>query len=979
MPPSKENDINRFIETLYEVHPPEDLFRRAKEYSWQTFFHHSVSVGLIAYRIGEILKKSSSGLLVEKIRSIEENYDIPYEILLFLIGVAHDCVKLYKSKEKTGEEQIKEVIKEFMNRQLLLPRINTDKFLSKILAMARAVEGVYNRDLSEVETELIPPTVRIADILMSKRSIDEGLSYLLSAREAQLLSDAYGLKFGYVKTSSQRFLIATISEKIISILRSKGWIPLVIYVDGVLFIGDQRSDKVAVDELKRVIKKEIEEAVNLEEELNELLSNLGKKDLARIYSLLEQLGYKEIRLRDIENKKEFSIEVYYNLIAKYLNGASITEISKELKKIKEEKRIKTLIDPRSLATGVGQGSRYFSDFVATTILTGELLEKFIENVKNRDEQERYLVLAYALAFPSSTNREKAVAEVLKSLNIIVSGDEDPELLRIISIAEAYRHRTDQKKIEDFIKKAYEVSKVSIDIDHYVEWLLYTSIRSNIIDSSPINTPDYLNQVMREAKSYCRICGAPIMETVIRFIEYKRIIGEGGGASEIWLPDDIPLSDLEAISTDAKTAIRHICPLCVYEARQIKNIYTPPFLVIAFHPVVSYDLWRYLVERISYLADLYDLSQRNPRDLADLYDEQLTILKVQKTTLDKFTAPSKGRIRVLIDFLSARAFVPFGGDLSLRRKDVALALALTPIAISVSGGGQVGLVNRLGDALDLGTGQSPIVMPHGSSLVLSILRRFENIKTATYGRRQMSPDEYYAYSLSYIAIIKALYLHGLRTFAWFHGWRKKKQSKIDIRDYALKLLDYTESIPHVPLLLASPPPPSLDPRRGEGERLPYYSSISYHSKDLENLLLQVSNMSGAGEKIQINNALYRYAVNLKELKNDLSKYKVQRPLREALAMIKIMKKFTDEKDLKNLAKDRFLQLLSFYVGKDLSEKKIVEGKEISYRAIFASIFDDIADAVLRIEKELPPSGYNKVIELLLDVAYEKYRHVSSEKE
>jgi len=65
--------VDMLIEELYGLLEPEHLFSRAKEYSWQTFFHHCVSTALISYRLGLIIKKNAYSTIKLAIESMERS------------------------------------------------------------------------------------------------------------------------------------------------------------------------------------------------------------------------------------------------------------------------------------------------------------------------------------------------------------------------------------------------------------------------------------------------------------------------------------------------------------------------------------------------------------------------------------------------------------------------------------------------------------------------------------------------------------------------------------------------------------------------------------------------------------------------------------------------------------------------------------------------------------------------------------------
>ena len=970
--------VSEVFEKLYEIVPSEDLFGRAKEYSWQTFLHHSLSVGLIGYRIGTLLKSAARGLAKVGIESIERSLNLDYEYVLLLAGLAHDYVKLYKGHEKKGENEIKEILRKFLSiGPIFVPRENVEKIISKIIAIARSIEAVSDPDLNELEVLYIAQIVRLADTLMGMASVDEGLAYIQTSREAGFIRDKFGLDFGFIKISVPGILLAKISKSIVNKLFENGWAPLVIYSDGIIFLGSRTSKAVPITELAELVKKEVSETLGLSRAISELVKGLEKKGIARIFDNLKQSECRELPIQSVP-KKDALLIIYHNAIAKYLGGAKIPDLVKYVEEVKEKIGKKHIIDPRILATGLGKGSTYFSDFLSSVVASREQL---IDKILKLDDRARFLVVAYAAAFPSKLDEKKIITGILKdALDLELPSDLDVEVLRIVAIALAYKHRSDTDVVKKILEAIYARVGGPEDLDHYVRRFIRYSIKGNVIAADSLEA----QEAFKQANNYCRICSAPLLRESIRFIEYAKSVGRGGGGSEIWLHDDPPLVSLEKIATNRDTSIRFICPLCLYEAKSLRD-YLPPFFVIAMHPVVSYDLWEYLVKRLSYIADLWALIQRRSSKVAKIYESVLEKdLKITSETLNKEIAergkPSEEKVVMLFDNLGARIYVPLGRDLSLSKKHVAVALALAPIAMSASGGGQVGLLNSLAYTHSLGSGLSPLVMPHTSNFIPNIVRIFEDVRRSTRGSRQMTPDEYASYNLSYVALLKSLFIYGLKLFGWFDGWRRRHGK--EIYDYAIAMHEYMDSIPYAPLSLSSPPPASLDPRDDDRKLLPHYKTILLKSLEVEKYMgrvLKTGDKAGGGESKHLNSLLYRYAYNLRELRGNLSKYKVQRPLREAINLLLRYSKILGEEDAKGIAIDEFLKLLELSLNLDLEEKKKKvkrdgSEEEISYRAIFFSIFNEIADLIFRFRKELNPGELSKFIEVMLDSVYEKYRHI-----
>jgi hypothetical protein len=146
--------------------------------------------------------------------------------------------------------------------------------------------------------------------------------------------------------------------------------------------------------------------------------------------------------------------------------------------------------------------------------------------------------------------------------------------------------------------------------------------------------------------------------------------------------------------------------------------------------------------------------------------------------------------------------------------------------------------------------------------------------------------------------------------------------------------------------------------------------------------QVNKVLEGKELPSINKAVYIYAKSLKELsekkERELSRHAVQKPLRRAIEIIIEFTPTIGGEEARKLAREKFIDILETSLGVDLSNiRKRVKGKkgeeeEVTYRQMFLKVFDDISEVLLHLMNRLPPNKLSKLIEVLLDSAYEKYK-------
>ncbi|QIW22847.1 CRISPR-associated protein [Sulfolobus sp. S-194] len=79
------------------------------------------------------------------------------------------------------------------------------------------------------------------------------------------------------------------------------------------------------------------------------------------------------------------------------------------------------------------------------------------------------------------------------------------------------------------------------------------------------------------KNYCVVCGIPIYDEVVNFKQFSTLLG---GKTEIWIPRETGLDEIDRVRDNWA-----ICPICNYEALQLKGDFAPPFILVSFYPGV----------------------------------------------------------------------------------------------------------------------------------------------------------------------------------------------------------------------------------------------------------------------------------------------------------------------------------------------------------------------------------------------------------
>jgi len=126
-----------------------------------------------------------------------------------------------------------------------------------------------------------------------------------------------------------------------------------------------------------------------------------------------------------------------------------------------------------------------------------------------------------------------------------------------------------KKILMALQERYSSNSEDLTLKYYTKYSFSGDIKDDLTWNN--DTP----------KDYCTVCGLPIYSTPTRFVQYAEEIR---GKAEIWIPRE---KALDYIDTTIK--LWSACPICIYEARQMRDIITPPYLIISFYPGIPISL------------------------------------------------------------------------------------------------------------------------------------------------------------------------------------------------------------------------------------------------------------------------------------------------------------------------------------------------------------------------------------------------------
>jgi len=1047
-----ENVCLDLIETLYKVLDPYTMFSKAKEYSWQTLFHHIASVASASCRFGLVAKRQKddggSDLFTSWKRLIEVvemqfNNLLKYEEILFLVGVAHDYIKFHDySRDSLRRDRVERILRKIIasiHKGLAeSKRAEIERLYSKIVELGDAVDSVSSPRVDNTLLDIVVSVVKLMDNLHSAKSIDDALKFIRSGL-ARRIEDIFGVRFGFLKVSTQTLLKSVVSEEIVEKVREYGWEPLVAFSDGMIFVGRRNTVKrIPLKELVDIIVNKLggTSTDDVRDAFCELLGMLRKKMIASITNLVIELvneyrsgkidtkSLKEAIRREIETIKKLpqkdrgkGRDEKYKHIANlyaYLAALYVVSDGREIDtviEIAEQKQFS--INPKKLATGLGDGSTYFMDYIKqrNIVITRDvLLRALMDLIEAEGIEETVPLILYTTAFIDKDRIVKDVGKKMRSdVNI-----RNLNALRIVILCEVLR-RVLNAGGGDRLRAAIEniVSVIPVeegsDIEECVEEFVAEAVSGDIIEGAKkyswIGDSPYA--------TYCRICRRPMYRDDLTFKMYGKVMkigsetqgrsksgrrgrkGEEMGISEIWLPDDVPLANIETVagSSSSERSVRHVCRLCLYEANLLREKFFPPFLVFAMHPVASTDLLTFVKKRIDRIGDLITAIVI-PRDvdysrIAEAYrsivlgDDDSILLKIDFDRLEKvlgLTPRETKNVLIVYDPLGAKFVIPLGDrDLAMKKKHVALTLLLAPLAIAIAGGGQAALVSDLGSVAEIGTQRTPILLPFSVSMISRAVAPFEEfLRISKREGRRILPSEYEIYGRSYVTLLMTLFSYAIRVFSWYPMWKRTHGAYTKtVHDYSLQMLMYMDLSPILPLAIVSAPTESLEPRSKEsrrtGIRLPYFSELIYIASEVEKILTSAhqnqperasKQRRAKGELIK---ALCEYAEMLRKASGGavLSRYRVQKPLR--LGLLKVLKEYENAIDLisiKSIAAAEFMSALRSTVGTERLSSEDLERPE--------NVFNTIARYVIMVQRKTSPGKARKFVEILLDTVYELYR-------
>lgn len=289
------------------------------------------------------------------------------------------------------------------------------------------------------------------------------------------------------------------------------------------------------------------------------------------------ISYKDGVVYLSRTEEKIGLKSIYDIFYSRLHGgADITELSNRIEeciKSKEEDiwrnvvlgKYEVLYDEKGKSKQVNavfptKKCGYFEDVVGLLEpnVRFSVAQKVINDLK---DEIPHAVLAYFIEKFSSKDKEYIKDAI---------GIEDKFPNYIVSIGNNVNQYID--KIIEVLKSRYSSTSGSWD-NTLLSFVKKSFTGSNVVDDLP--------SVTTAPKNYCTVCGMPIYDQSVRFKEYNELLK---GKTEIWIPRERGLAEIDSIRDSWA-----ICPICNYEAKEMKSEILPPYIIVSFYPAIPIDL------------------------------------------------------------------------------------------------------------------------------------------------------------------------------------------------------------------------------------------------------------------------------------------------------------------------------------------------------------------------------------------------------
>ena len=224
------NELEDLIGKTYEILERRELLWHLMKFEHlTTSFIHLSTTGTVAYKIALKIREfsKSNSILEDLILRLERETGIHFEKYCYLVGIEHDYEKFNSNPKVRDIDELADHILEFFN---------VPKHARELIKQdAKSIEAGVSQ-LGMRHHDLVVTVCHIADVLASQDSVLKLREVTTRGSTAQKLKqlESLGLKLGTLHIGSHRLFTILRSKDVLNLFEKRGWIPLLIYRDGVI-------------------------------------------------------------------------------------------------------------------------------------------------------------------------------------------------------------------------------------------------------------------------------------------------------------------------------------------------------------------------------------------------------------------------------------------------------------------------------------------------------------------------------------------------------------------------------------------------------------------------------------------------------------------------------------------------------------------------------------------------------------------------
>ena len=786
--------IGDLIHKSYEVLAQQRLaWHLVKFEHFTTSFIHFTTTSVVAYKIASKIREvsESNNILEELISRLEQETGIPFEEYCYLVGLEHDYEKFGSNPKINDVDEFADFILKFFN----VPK----RVRELIKRDAKSVEAGTSQ-LGVKHHDLVVMTCHIADVLASQDSVFSLREITMrrdqaTARKLRQL-ESLGIRLGTLHISSHRLFTILRSRDILNLFEERGWIPLLIYKDGVIFMGTKSSSKVPLQEISEVLASEIYEEMYSIENIKVNIDRSVPRTFRDFIGYVNEALVKE--LPKDRDKERPHLVILANNLAKAIDGKlGIDEVIN--KTLDETKRSIQSFQKSLLPSGRRPLERVVKELPLRELT--RLVEEYVEKI-GENEVMNIARLSYFLAGWSKDG------ERIANLYKLIFKEEPPAAdiltLTLVVMAKVFQYVISDKCKE--LARLYEDGFKNFLGEREEKWKYEVQYYVSSYTSGDIIEP--LKSIFPETDKRCILCRSPVFsEEPLQMDEYGKAIGGGKGIQQAWTSDDIPLTDKDKYTQSTKKIARYtrpICTLCKYEATVIGKALSQrtrgislPFIAIYFRPAIAPEVLSFIAQNIGGGIEEIDLAEiygRNKEGRRKRRVKPLLPVNIIPNYLGAFVIFSYK------ESISSRdsGKVLKTADLSGRRDQIYYGLLLVPELAKRAGGGQFKICLSVVDLL------SP---PKKLVEIPFAIRFVEELNSiVSYFQKRVKDKRHKKlilglYSTSYYYVMRALEGIAIKLALWYDHTKVSVEKKT-----ATWIIRGIEDIENLPLSIGLLTPP-----------------------------------------------------------------------------------------------------------------------------------------------------------------------------